>query len=375
MSERRLLVLGVGSELGSLATAFMEHHQEFTDIVGIDVHPPRRRLRRTEFVRVEHANRSELVRRIVAHRPDVLVHMGVWEPHARVGTAEARIATQNYASALCEALEHLNDLSRLVIRSGVEVYGARPTVSPDEHSPVAPSSTYGQMLSELETMLHESAPATATVTTLRLAPVIGAHVPSPLGRLLRLPVVPIDPFSRAMFQVVADDDAARAFAHAALHGHHSWSTRDGSGIASYLAHRHDPHDVGGCSSARPCRGTVATWSTRIHCRARCELSPDTLDTRCVGATVFVAFSGANWSTSAARESGVVPYINRPGGVRLHAEVTGRSDAPVVLLIQGLGTDKNGWILQRFGMATRYRTIAFDNRGSGRSTTPDEPFTL
>ncbi|NBP17485.1 MAG: alpha/beta fold hydrolase [Actinobacteria bacterium] len=155
----------------------------------------------------------------------------------------------------------------------------------------------------------------------------------------------------------------------------SWSTRDGSGIASYLAHRHDPHDVGGCSSARPCRGTVATWSTRIHCRARCELSPDTLDTRCVGATVFVAFSGANWSTSAARESGIVPYINRPGGVRLHAEVTGRSDAPVVLLIQGLGTDKNGWILQRFGMATRYRTIAFDNRGSGRSTTPDEPFTL
>ena len=71
----------------------------------------------------------------------------------------------------------------------------------------------------------------------------------------------------------------------------------------------------------------------------------------------------------------MPYINRPGGVRLHAEVTGRSDAPVVLLIQGLGTDKNGWVLQRFGMATRYRTIAFDNRGSGRSTTPDEPFTL
>jgi 3-oxoadipate enol-lactonase len=47
----------------------------------------------------------------------------------------------------------------------------------------------------------------------------------------------------------------------------------------------------------------------------------------------------------------------------------------VLLIQGLGTDKNGWVLQRFGMATRYRTIAFDNRGSGRSTTPTEPFTL
>lgn len=220
MSEVRLLVLGVGSELGSLATAFMEQHHEFADIVGIDVHPPRRRLRRTEFIRVEHAARAELVRCIVAHRPDVLVHMGVWEPHARVGTAEARVATGNYASAVCEALTHLRDLRRLVIRSGIEVYGAHPAIAPDEHSPVAPSSTYGHMLHELEAMLHESAPTSATVTTLRLAPVIGAHVPSPLGRLLRLPVVPIDPFSRARFQVVADDDAARAVAHAALLGHH-----------------------------------------------------------------------------------------------------------------------------------------------------------
>ena len=220
MSEQRLLVLGVGSELGSLATAFLEEQSQFTDIVGIDVHPPRRRLRRTEFVRVEHAARAELVRQVVAHRPDVLVHMGVWEPHARVGTSEARAATGNYASALCEALSHLRDLSRLVIRSGIEVYGARPAMVPDEHSPVAPTSTYGHMLSELETMLRESASATATITTLRLAPVIGAHVPSPLGRLLRLPVVPIDPFSRAKFQVVADDDAARAFAYAATHGHH-----------------------------------------------------------------------------------------------------------------------------------------------------------
>ena len=71
----------------------------------------------------------------------------------------------------------------------------------------------------------------------------------------------------------------------------------------------------------------------------------------------------------------MPFISRPDGVRIHAEVTGRPDAPVVLLIQGLGTDKNGWIFQRFGMATKFRTIAFDNRGSGRSTTPNTPFTL
>ena len=160
------------------------------------------------------------MRQILAHRPDVIVHLGVWEPHGRLATDQARIATGNYAHALGEALSQLDGLSRLVIRSGLEVYGANGRQTPDESSPVAPTSTYGHMLAELEAVTSVAAPATATVTTLRFASVIGAHVPSPLGRLLRLPVIPVDPLSRAEFQVLADDDAARAVVHAATCGHH-----------------------------------------------------------------------------------------------------------------------------------------------------------
>jgi UDP-glucose 4-epimerase len=160
------------------------------------------------------------VRQILAHRPDVIVHLGVWEPHGRLATDEARIATGNYANALGEALSQLDGLSRLVIRSGLEVYGANGRQTPDESSPVAPTSTYGHMLAELEAVASLAAPTTATVTTLRFASVVGAHVPSPLGRLLRLPVIPVDPLSRAEFQVLSDDDAARAVVHAATHGHH-----------------------------------------------------------------------------------------------------------------------------------------------------------
>lgn len=58
------------------------------------------------------------------------------------------------------------------------------------------------------------------------------------------------------------------------------------------------------------------------------------------------------------------------GIRLHYEVLGRSGAPAVLMIQGLGADKHGWDMQRFVLAARYRVIAFDNRGAGRS---DKPF--
>lgn len=220
MSQQRLLVVGVGSELGSLATTLLEQDPRFTDIVGIDVHPPRRRLRHTTFIRVEHTDTSELVRRVVAHRPDVIAHLGVWEPHARLATNDARIATGNYVRGLSEALAKLDGLSRLVVRSGLEVYGVPLPAAPHESTTIRPTSTYGHMLSELETTLNDAAPSTATVTTLRLAPVIGAHVPSPLGRLLRLPVIPFDPFSTSRFQVVADDDAARAITHAATNGGH-----------------------------------------------------------------------------------------------------------------------------------------------------------
>jgi len=71
----------------------------------------------------------------------------------------------------------------------------------------------------------------------------------------------------------------------------------------------------------------------------------------------------------------MPWIERPDGISIHTQVTGRSDAPPVLLIQGLGMNKNGWALQRIAMATKYRTIAIDNRGAGRSSIPSQPFTL
>lgn len=63
------------------------------------------------------------------------------------------------------------------------------------------------------------------------------------------------------------------------------------------------------------------------------------------------------------------------GVRLHYEAFGRRGAPPVLMIQGLGADKHLWDLQRFVLATRYRVIAHDNRGAGRSDKPEGPYNL
>ena len=71
----------------------------------------------------------------------------------------------------------------------------------------------------------------------------------------------------------------------------------------------------------------------------------------------------------------MPYARASDGIRLHYEVIGRSSAPAVLLIQGLGADKHGWDMQRMALALRYRVVALDNRGAGRSDKPFGVYTL
>ena len=57
--------------------------------------------------------------------------------------------------------------------------------------------------------------------------------------------------------------------------------------------------------------------------------------------------------------------------QLYVEEQGEGD--VLLLIEGLGQSMWAWREQVPVFARRYRTIAFDTRGTGRSQVPDEPY--
>src|SRR6266542_6484129 len=59
------------------------------------------------------------------------------------------------------------------------------------------------------------------------------------------------------------------------------------------------------------------------------------------------------------------------GAELFYEVAGDGDP--VLLIMGLGADARGWGLQAPVFAKTHRVITFDNRGVGRSSVPDGPY--
>jgi len=58
---------------------------------------------------------------------------------------------------------------------------------------------------------------------------------------------------------------------------------------------------------------------------------------------------------------------------MYYEVHGKGKP--LLLIAGLGNDLNGWAFQIPEFAKKYRVIAFDNRGSGRTDAPDQPYSI
>ncbi len=208
----------MGGELGSLVAAKLEAEAWVGALVGIDIDPPRRRLRKAEFHLLQPSQRERIVDVVTKFNPHVVINLSVWEPDARAGLAHARKFTADAATAIIGAAAECPALESMVVRSGIEVYGRErnSATRPTESAPVHPTSEYGHMLANVERQAREVGKRVGiAVGELRLAPVLGKHVPSPLGRLLRQPVVPFSLFADSPFAVIEDGDAARAFVLAA----------------------------------------------------------------------------------------------------------------------------------------------------------------
>lgn len=218
MKGQRVLVSGMGSELGSLVAVHLESEPWVGSLVGIDVDPPRRRLRTAEFHLLEPSQRERIVDVVTRFNPHVVINLSVWEPDARTGLEHARRFTADATTAVIGAAAECPALESMVVRSGLEVYGRghRALTRPTEDTPLQPTSEYGHMLANIERSAREVGQRVGiSVGKLRLAPVLGKHVPSPLGRVLRQPVVPFSLLADAPFAVVEAGDAARAFVLAA----------------------------------------------------------------------------------------------------------------------------------------------------------------
>ncbi len=231
----RVLLTGLGGELGTRMAQLLEERSDVTEIVGVDLVPPRRRLRRSEFHRIDPRDRERLVDFVTELEPTAVAHYGVWEPDSRVSPREAAELTEACTVAALGGAARTGKLERVVVRSGLEVYGrgrGRPLVPAEDSSP-APTTPYGRSCLDVETTAvslgrHHDVP----VAALRLAPVVGSHVPSPLGRLLRLPAVPVPALADPAFCVLHQDDAARAMVEALVRAYDGPLNVVGPGPAS-----------------------------------------------------------------------------------------------------------------------------------------------
>jgi UDP-glucose 4-epimerase len=213
MRGRRVLISGMGGELGSLVASCLEAEPWVGPIVGIDLEPPRRRLRRAEFHLVEPGD-GERVRDLVAGTdPHVVIHLGVYEPDARATQAESDAWTPAVTAATLDPTAFGPSLQAIVARSGLAVYGRA-------RRPPAATSPFGEQLAAAEeAALLAGDTARVPVALLRLGQVLGGHVPSPFGRLLRLRAVPCDAFADPSLHVVDGRDAAAAIVVAARQQH------------------------------------------------------------------------------------------------------------------------------------------------------------
>ena len=115
-------------------------------------------------------------------------------PSARTTPRQSAAFTEATTVAVLGAATRTGALERVAVRSGLVVYGrdrGQPAV-PDESSPVLPTTPFGRSCLEVEAVAvglgrRHGFP----VTALRMAPIGGSHIPSPLGRVLRLPAVPV----------------------------------------------------------------------------------------------------------------------------------------------------------------------------------------
>lgn len=68
-------------------------------------------------------------------------------------------------------------------------------------------------------------------------------------------------------------------------------------------------------------------------------------------------------------------IAQVNGIELFYTVQGENINPPLLLISGFNSDSSAWASVMSLLVKHYQVIRFDNRGIGRSTAPDHPYTV
>lgn len=213
---RRVFVTGAASWTGGQLIRRLETRPDLEVFAVDDVAP---RVSFTSPFEKLSLERLSLARFVLEVEPHVIIHLQSVHPTAEEGRntdGEARIVG---ALALFGAIERLDSVSSVIVKSDTAFYGAsprNPSVMRETSRPQGTPSRFQRDLTEMEHFVTETANRHDHIryTILRFAPIFGPRVRNPFSRYLTLPVVPTRAGFDPRLQIIHEEDVVHALEHA-----------------------------------------------------------------------------------------------------------------------------------------------------------------
>ncbi len=230
----RILVTGATSALGRAVIAQLALDGRVGEVLGMDIERPddvpgaepipMRMVSGGDlrFVALDPRDRRVVSIAVNKFAPTAVLHLGIYEPDARMTPRVANQRTRAGTYTVLGAASEAGALRRIVVRSGIEVYGRRRGAphTPDEGCTPDPTTPFGIELLRVEQVAEATGESVGVpVTVLRFAPIVGPTLRSPMQRFFQLPAIPVSALSDPQFSLFHVNDAAGALV-AALAGKH-----------------------------------------------------------------------------------------------------------------------------------------------------------
>jgi UDP-glucose 4-epimerase len=213
VAGRRVLITGVGSQVGSLLAARLDQDPDVEHVAGLDTRRPKVPLERLEFIDADIRD-PQIAELIPATRADTIVHEQiVRQPGPGMSSRAMHDINVMGTLQLLAACERLPTLGTIVVRGSAGVYGAEPHAPQfftEEMARMYPLRTRFQRdVAEIETYFDTYAKRHPGVrcTMLRYQPAIGPGLRTQITRYLSQPVCPTYMGFDPRIQLVDIDDA------------------------------------------------------------------------------------------------------------------------------------------------------------------------
>lgn len=214
---KRVLITGAAGWTGGNLARHLEARPDL-EVFAVDNKKPRVKFG-CDFRKLS-LDRLTLARYVIDVQPNVVFHLQSIHPtseHGKNTEAEERIVG---ALALFGAIERLDTVEKVIVKSDTGFYGAsprNPSVLSEMTRPQGKPSRFQRDLAEMERFIAEAAMRHPDIrfTVLRFAPIFGPGISNPISRYLTLPSVPTLMGFDPRLQFIHETDAVSALEHAA----------------------------------------------------------------------------------------------------------------------------------------------------------------